>query len=118
MPKLIGRKCFSTKEDIEKLKQLYYEGWTYKEIGDKLGLSSTWASDNCRKLIAKGEMQKRKKKITKDIIRRGQEIPFQERPDTGKIFALLHAGWKIEDIAEDMQLNLKQVAKIVIDGEM
>ena len=101
----VGRKHITSKEDLERLKAFYNEGWKYKDISDKMGLSKTWVAENCRKLIQKGELEDRKSKQ--------KEIEFQAIVDTGKIFALWNAGWKIDDIAKDMYLNPKQVKQII-----
>lgn len=113
----IGRKTITTPEDVERLKVLYNKNVPMNQIVEKLGLSKTWVCDTCRRLIQKGELEVREK-TTKDAIRRkSEEIPFKEFVDTGKIFALWHAGWTTEEIANEMTLNQKQVIQ-VLDSEV
>ena len=113
----IGRKTFTTREDIVLLKKLYNDGLNYKQIADKMDLSKTWVISTCKKLLANGELKEREK-ITKDILRRqSKKIPFKNNVDTGKVFALWHAGWSVDEIAGDMELNPKQVIK-VLDSEV
>ena len=38
----VGRKNFTTKEDIEKLKELYNKGYGTEHISDQLKLSKNW----------------------------------------------------------------------------
>ena len=72
----IGRKHITTAEDLERLKQLYIEGWAYKEIADKMGLSKTWVAENSHRLIKKGELKDRKSPEQR-------ELEFQKVVDKG-----------------------------------
>lgn len=113
----VGRKNFTTKEDIEKLKELYNKGYGTEFISDQLKLSKTWVLYTCKRLRESGELQAREK-ITKDIQRRNEKITeFKANVDIGKVFALWHAGWTIDEIAKDMELNSKQVEQI-LDSEV
>ena len=108
--------------------RLYNMGASYSMIGRALNTDYTRINEYCNKLIKDGKLKRRQTKYKRtekeiqelqnavtEIV--NQSIEYKENVDIGKIFALWHARWSIEEIAQEMELNPKQVEQI-LDSEV
>lgn len=108
--------------------RLYNMGASFSMIGRALNTDYTCINEYCNKLIKEGKLKKNKIKYkrTQQEIQElqkvidgiaSQDIEYKDSVDTGKVFALWHARWSIEEIAHEMELNPKQVEQI-LDSEV